>query len=155
MSAIELRTPEEWSALYGVTIMDPDGWRNEGVAWGTPVSELAYRRLEQASTVQPAKRPVFTHIRAEGVHVPDGAYNLDRRGMPWSIARIDDVRRCSVFVTDTVMDHFMAGFAYGFGLRVIAIDPALAGATDLDGVIRVGSAAQANEILANYVRTYQ
>ena len=27
MNATELRTPAEWSALDGVTVMDPDGWR--------------------------------------------------------------------------------------------------------------------------------
>lgn len=35
----ELRTPEEWGELYGVDIMDPDGWRSaDAPAWTEPIT---------------------------------------------------------------------------------------------------------------------
>lgn len=34
----ELRTPDEWCALYGLTIADPDGWRDrDAPAWDQPI----------------------------------------------------------------------------------------------------------------------
>jgi hypothetical protein len=38
MSAKELKTPEEWSRITDVTILDPDGWRYDGKSWDEPIT---------------------------------------------------------------------------------------------------------------------
>lgn len=54
MSAPELRTPAEWSALDGVTVMDPDGWRGTrdlpAKSWDEPISHDEWQERLSVST---------------------------------------------------------------------------------------------------------
>jgi len=62
-SAAELRTPSEWSALDGVTVMDPDGWRGcrdlPAKSWDEPIDRAEWeQRLSvssQLSRVTPSE----------------------------------------------------------------------------------------------------
>lgn len=53
-SAPELRTPAEWSALDGVTVMDPDGWRGSKTlpakSWDEPISRDEWTQRLSVST---------------------------------------------------------------------------------------------------------
>jgi hypothetical protein len=51
----ELKTPEEWSTIYGIRIMDPDGWRMPNAPkWDTPISreEFSWRMGISSITVE-------------------------------------------------------------------------------------------------------
>lgn len=54
MSAPELRTPTEWSALDGVTVMDPDGWRGSRTLpakpWDEPIDRAEWEQRLSVST---------------------------------------------------------------------------------------------------------
>jgi len=60
------RTPEEWCAAYGLTVLDPDGWRMPSApAWTDPVglAEFYHRAIE--STTDGAFTGAFTRIAAD------------------------------------------------------------------------------------------
>lgn len=50
----ELRTPAEWSALDGVTVMDPDGWRGSRTlpakSWNEPIDRGEWEQRLSVST---------------------------------------------------------------------------------------------------------
>jgi len=49
-----LRTPEEWSRLEDVLILDPDGWRTPGQSWDEPVTLAEFRaRLSLCTAMSP------------------------------------------------------------------------------------------------------
>ena len=49
----EKRTPEEWSDLVGVLILDPDGWdrMNFEESWSTPITRDDFNRRAAESTL--------------------------------------------------------------------------------------------------------
>ena len=50
------RTPEEWSKIHDVFILDPDGWRGKGdPSWDTPLDEDDFLRRMWVSTIGPRK----------------------------------------------------------------------------------------------------
>lgn len=62
----ERRTPEEWCEAYGLTVLDPDGWRVPSApAWTDPVglAEFYHRAVE--STTNCAVTGAFTRIKAD------------------------------------------------------------------------------------------
>ena len=57
-----LHTPSEWSALDGVTVMDPDGWRGTRTlpakSFDEPISRAEWeQRLSVSSQISPVTRP--------------------------------------------------------------------------------------------------
>lgn len=50
--APEVQTPDEWSRRLGVTIHDPDGWRQDGKSWDEPISRAEFMRRMQVSTIE-------------------------------------------------------------------------------------------------------
>ncbi len=50
MDANEIRTPDEWQKLTGITILDPDGWRADGFDFNKPISEADWNRRMLQST---------------------------------------------------------------------------------------------------------
>lgn len=51
--SVELRTPEEWGELYGVDIMDPDGWRSaDAPAWTEPITLADFYKRARRCTVR-------------------------------------------------------------------------------------------------------
>lgn len=62
MSVPELRTPAEWSALDGVTVMDPDGWRGTRTlpakSFDEPIDRAEWeQRLSVSSQISPVTPP--------------------------------------------------------------------------------------------------
>jgi hypothetical protein len=52
MDAEHRLTPEQWCAHYGVTILDPDGWRTAGApAWDQPISLAEFSARAMRCTV--------------------------------------------------------------------------------------------------------
>ncbi len=53
-NAVPFRTPAEWSALDGVTVMDPDGWRGNRVltpkSWEEPINRAEWDERMSLST---------------------------------------------------------------------------------------------------------
>jgi hypothetical protein len=50
-----LRTPEQWCRVYGLHVLDPDGWRTQGApAWGEPIGLAEFQRRASISTVNGA-----------------------------------------------------------------------------------------------------
>lgn len=53
MSALpQLKKPEEWEREFGIKILDPDGWRREGIAWDFLISCEKFEKLAAVSTVK-------------------------------------------------------------------------------------------------------
>lgn len=51
-----LRTGAEWAKRYGITIMDPDGWRrNDGVTMETPITLLDFANRVWECTIMGVK----------------------------------------------------------------------------------------------------
>lgn len=48
----EKRTPDEWCRILGVTILDPDGWRQDGKSWDEPITRPEFMRRMQVSTIE-------------------------------------------------------------------------------------------------------
>lgn len=52
-----LRTPSEWEVIYGVKVVDPDGWSHGTYqSWGTPISREEWERRLSTSTVDRSQR---------------------------------------------------------------------------------------------------
>jgi hypothetical protein len=49
----DLRTPDEWSRIQGVLVLDPDGWREDGKPWTEPITEDEFAKRLAISTVGP------------------------------------------------------------------------------------------------------
>ncbi len=48
----EKKTPTEWSEIYGVVIIDPDGWRLPySPWWDTPIDQQDWERRLFISTI--------------------------------------------------------------------------------------------------------
>lgn len=46
-------TPKQWSELFGVEVIDPDGWRNgSNITWLTPITQDMFIARYNASTVR-------------------------------------------------------------------------------------------------------
>lgn len=50
--AEELKYPAEWCHLYGVTLLDPDGWRKDGKKLSEPLTHKDWAARMAESTVQ-------------------------------------------------------------------------------------------------------
>lgn len=78
--AAELKTPDQWCAAYGVTVLDPDGWRGarDAKPWAEPVTvaEFFRRAVLGNSTcdlVNPAWEAVARDADQAGAgETPDG-----------------------------------------------------------------------------------
>jgi len=46
-------TPEQWSTQYGIVVRDPDGWREDGQSWETPITLREFNRRMTCSTTGP------------------------------------------------------------------------------------------------------
>lgn len=47
-----LRTPAEWCDEFGVSVIDPDGWRGDlSLPWETPITETDFWRRAMVSTL--------------------------------------------------------------------------------------------------------
>lgn len=47
-----LRSPSEWGEIFGIQVLDPDGWRHDGKPWDDPIDVAEYRRRVWPSTVR-------------------------------------------------------------------------------------------------------
>ena len=47
----EKHTPDEWCKLFGVVILDPDGWRNSKISYDTPLTKEEFDQLLMQSTI--------------------------------------------------------------------------------------------------------
>lgn len=50
--APDLKTPEEWCIDLDVQVLDPDGWREDGQPWETPITEADFRKRLSISTIR-------------------------------------------------------------------------------------------------------
>ena len=52
MNAVERRSGE-WCLLFGVTVIDPDGWDRKDFqrSWNEPITEAEFKRRVAVSTV--------------------------------------------------------------------------------------------------------
>ena len=41
----------KWAASFGITIMDPDGWRVDGLSLYIPINEAEFKRRCAMSTI--------------------------------------------------------------------------------------------------------
>lgn len=50
----ELRTPDEWQTVTGITVRDPDGWDRHNFAedWAKPLTKMEFIRKAMMSTVE-------------------------------------------------------------------------------------------------------
>lgn len=48
----KLRHPEEWEQDEGYWVRDPDGWRNTGISWDTPITREQFIYLAGQSTTE-------------------------------------------------------------------------------------------------------
>lgn len=53
IDVIDVKSPDEWCLIHQVIVIDPDGWRNAGVAWETLVTEEEFLVLLTLSTIAP------------------------------------------------------------------------------------------------------
>jgi len=44
-------TPEQWSYIYGITILDPDGWRVDGSDYNKPITFFDFVNRANESTI--------------------------------------------------------------------------------------------------------
>ncbi|MFG3715831.1 hypothetical protein [Micromonospora sp. NPDC047730] len=51
----DLRTPDEWSEVTGLVVLDPDGWRADGRPWSAPLTRADFLKRAMRSTL--AKAP--------------------------------------------------------------------------------------------------
>jgi hypothetical protein len=49
---MDKKTPDEWSALLGVTVLDPDGWRRDRRPWSEPLTRAEFQTRAFESTVR-------------------------------------------------------------------------------------------------------
>lgn len=56
MTALIRRTADEWCALKGVYVHDPDGWRRDGCPWDRPLTEAEFDERAAMSTCGPTTR---------------------------------------------------------------------------------------------------
>lgn len=62
-SRTEHRTPDAWCALYGLEIVDPDGWRRaDAPSWDTLISLPEFWRRFTASTTRGAAPSVYDRV---------------------------------------------------------------------------------------------
>lgn len=45
-----IKRPDTWMKITGIWVMDPDGWRNEGIPWSRKITEKRFRQLCRPST---------------------------------------------------------------------------------------------------------
>ena len=45
-----MKSPDQWCKITGIQVMDPDGWRQEGLPWSTRISQSKFLRLVIPST---------------------------------------------------------------------------------------------------------
>ena len=63
-----LKTPEEWSVIKNVLILDPDGWRiPESPSWETPISEKEFDERLLLCTQQIRPKTKITRTVIEDV----------------------------------------------------------------------------------------
>jgi hypothetical protein len=53
MTTIDVRTPDDWCKIHQVTVLDPDGWRVDGLSWETHITEQEFHSRVQRSTIGP------------------------------------------------------------------------------------------------------
>jgi hypothetical protein len=51
--------PRTWEKIDGTQILDPDGWRTDGCAWGRPLSRDEWDKRKQISTRKIGLEPVL------------------------------------------------------------------------------------------------
>lgn len=52
----ELHHPEYWELKYGFYVMDPDGWRSNGVPWDRAITQTEFQQLVADSTTHKGER---------------------------------------------------------------------------------------------------
>lgn len=45
--------PYKWCQLKKITIVDPDGWREDGKSWNAPITEEEFEKRKERSTIMP------------------------------------------------------------------------------------------------------
>lgn len=46
----ELKRPDDWGDEIGVNVLDPDGWRADGMSFETPITREEFMRRVVSST---------------------------------------------------------------------------------------------------------
>lgn len=71
-----LRTPEQWSAEFGIKVHDPDGWdrMNFAESWAEPITEVEFARRAAESTCEGDFTRLMEAIRASRA-TPEGEQN--------------------------------------------------------------------------------
>jgi len=55
----ELKTPDEWCAELGASVMDPDGWRDGTRDWSEPIDRAEFDRRLIRCTIDGRGYPMF------------------------------------------------------------------------------------------------
>ena len=50
--ASELRPAAEWCEVYGVEVLDPDGWRHDRTPWDAPITSESFLERAMVSTIR-------------------------------------------------------------------------------------------------------
>lgn len=43
---------DEWCSIFRVEVLDPDGWREDGLPWDAPITEREFQRRASVSTIR-------------------------------------------------------------------------------------------------------
>ena len=118
---LDLRTPEQWSKVKGIHIVDPDGWREEGSpSWETPITEREYLDRAAVSSLKmnvADQSPFYSEVAADlgtpaGYRAPRGARRADTAPValfPNSDAELEEKQR------EAFVRHANMGLTHGIG----------------------------------------
>lgn len=60
---LDIKTPEAWSADFGVEILDPDGWRDGTRSWYAPITRDEFIERLMVSTIKVLDMDLFREAR--------------------------------------------------------------------------------------------